>query len=197
MMHPMCPIYPERTDVMRVNLRSVAAVIFVTGLLSAVGAAPASARSDNTCGESDGYVPATECTVDIEEVVAECTAANQPVLTYAVSTNTGAQSVHITLEDSDGTVVTLAEQPLTGSPVWPASVDATSTTVTFTTSSKPELTASTTVETPMCTTAVLSDTPEDLAATGAEVLPYAAAAAGLVVVGTTAFLVARRRRAQA
>lgn len=169
------------------------------------------AASSDPCEVANGYAAPETCKVLVEDVTATCrddlTGAN---LAYAVTVEGGlaAKTVTVKFIGADGTTSSVTGQPLSGSVAWPSTVSTSGSTVSFTTETATPYSVSAAVNSVNCTSQVLAaEDPADpaaaggvtqvLAATGAQVTPLLILAAGLLVAGGLALLVARRRRAGA
>ncbi|WP_159810016.1 hypothetical protein [Cellulomonas citrea] len=196
---------------MRAILRGLAVLVVAGAATLSLSSAASAATADDPCEVADGYAAPATCKVLVEDVTATCTddlsGAN---LAYALTVQGGLQAstVSVKIGDTAGHSATLTGQPLSGSVAWPSAVSAKTATVTFTTDTPTPYAVSTTLATPNCVSAVLAaeDPPASassggvtqvLAATGAQVGPMLMVAAGLLVAGALALLVAHRRRAGA
>lgn len=196
---------------MRAILRGLAVLVVAGAATLSLSSAASAETPADPCEVADGYAAPATCKVLVEDVTAACTddlsGAN---LAYALTVQGGLQAstVSVKIGDATGHSATLSGQPLSGSVAWPSAVSAKNATVTFTTETPTPYAVSTTVATPNCVSAVLAaedpaappasgGVTQVLAATGAQVGPMLMVAAGLLVAGVLALLVARRRRAGA
>ncbi|MBU4213176.1 MAG: LPXTG cell wall anchor domain-containing protein [Actinobacteria bacterium] len=194
---------------MRAIVRGLTVLIVAAATVIPLSSAASAATATDPCEVADGYAAPATCKVLVEDVTAACTddltGAN---LTYAVTVEGGLQASTVTVKvmDTAGHSSSMTGQPLSGSVAWPKAVTAKDATVTFTTETLTPYAVSTSIKTPACVSAVLAaDDPavtkpgsggvtQVLAATGAQVGPLLGVAAGLLVAGVVALLVARRRR---
>lgn len=189
---------------MRAIVRGLAVLIVAAATTMSLSSVASAATATDPCEVADGYAAPANCKVLVEEVTAACTddltGAN---LSYALTVEGGLQAstVTVTFADTAGHTSSVSGQPLSGSVAWPAAVTAKSATVTFTTETSTPYAVATTVKTPSCVSAVLAaedpatgGVTQVLAATGAQIGPLLGVAAGLLVAGVIALLIARRRR---
>lgn len=142
---------------MRPILRCGATALLAGGVLVATAVSASAEGSTDPCTLTGSYLPGAGCVLAVSDVQAGCTDDIDPYLTYTLSVPVPTEQVRITV--TDGTHTGEVTGGPSGSVAWPATVNAKSATVTFTTLTSPAYTASVAVTTPACVSQVLVDDP--------------------------------------